>query len=126
MQANHQADAKGETVQALGGALVEPEKITPASKPPADFDAFWTAKLAELAVVPMNAVVTPAESGRDDVGYALVSMDNIRGTHIEAQLARPKQGEKLPALLILQWAGVYGLQMNWVLDRAPKAGSPST
>jgi cephalosporin-C deacetylase-like acetyl esterase len=111
-------DAQGAEVQAFGGALIEPEKIAPVSTPPADFDAFWAAKLAELAKVPMNAVVTPGDSGRADVNYSLVRMNNIRGTHLEAQLARPKQGKKLPALVIFQWAGVYGLQKDWVLSRA--------
>jgi cephalosporin-C deacetylase-like acetyl esterase len=45
-------------------------------------------------------------------------MNNIRGTHIYGQLARPAQSRKLPALLIVQWAGVYGLQQSWVTDRA--------
>jgi cephalosporin-C deacetylase-like acetyl esterase len=45
-------------------------------------------------------------------------MSNIRGTHIQGQIARPAQGGKLPALLIVQWAGVYPLQRSWVTDRA--------
>lgn len=45
-------------------------------------------------------------------------MDNIRGTKIRGQLSRPTGGEKFPALLIVQWAGVYPLQNAWVLDRA--------
>jgi len=45
-------------------------------------------------------------------------MDNIRGTHIQGQVARPIEGKKLPALLIVQWAGVYGLSKSWVTDRA--------
>ena len=45
-------------------------------------------------------------------------MDNVGGSHIHGQLARPAQKGKLPALLILQWAGVYPLQREWVTDRA--------
>ena len=44
-------------------------------------------------------------------------MDNVHG-HIHGQLARPHEGSNFPALLILQWAGVYALQTNWVTDRA--------
>ena len=40
------------------------------------------------------------------------------GTHIHGQLARLAQGKKFPALLILQYAGVYGLKNSWVTDRA--------
>jgi cephalosporin-C deacetylase-like acetyl esterase len=50
--------------------------------------------------------------------YWKITLNNIRGTHIEGQLARPVEGGKLPALLIVQWAGVYPLQKNWVTDRA--------
>jgi cephalosporin-C deacetylase-like acetyl esterase len=52
------------------------------------------------------------------VDYWKITLDNIRDTHVQGQLARPAGAEKLPALLIVQWAGVYGLQKNWVTDRA--------
>lgn len=110
--------AEGPKLAALGGALVAPEKIEPALARPADFDAFWEAKLAELAAVPASPQLTPADSGRANVDYFKITMDNIRGTHIRGQLARPAQGEKFPAMLIVQWAGVYPLPKNWVTDRA--------
>ncbi|HLP07204.1 MAG TPA: acetylxylan esterase [Opitutaceae bacterium] len=110
--------ANGAEVKAFGGALIAPEQITPAVPAPADFATFWSAKLAELAKIPLNPVATSGDSGREDVSYSLVRLDNLRGTHVEAQLARPKAGKKLPALVIFQWAGVYGLQKDWVLGRA--------
>ncbi len=36
------------TNRAVGGAVAAPDKILPAAPPPADFDAFWKAKLKEL------------------------------------------------------------------------------
>ena len=57
-------------------------------------------------------------SGKPNIDYWKITLDNIRGTHIQGQLARPKQGDKFPALLIVQWAGVYPLQKSWVTDRA--------
>ena len=51
-------------IKALGGALVSPEKIQPSAVRPADFDSFWAEKLKELAAVPMNPELTPAESGK--------------------------------------------------------------
>jgi cephalosporin-C deacetylase len=101
-----------------GGALVSPEKITPAAPRPDDFDAFWQDKLKELATVPMNPELTPADAAKPDVDYFKITLDNIRGSHIRGQLARPKPGNRLPALLIVQWAGVYPLQKNWATDRA--------
>jgi cephalosporin-C deacetylase len=112
--------------RASGGAVADPEKITPAAAEPADFDAFWKAKLDELAKVPPNAKLRPADGGKAGVEYAKITLDNIRGTHVNGQIARPAKGggagagagEKFPALLIVQWAGVYPLQKAWVADRA--------
>ncbi len=102
----------------LAGALVAPEKLQPSSPRPADFDAWWEAKIRELHAIPPKPQVTPGESGSATVDYALVQLDNINGTHVHGQLARPKTGDKFPALLVLQWAGVYPLQKSTVTRRA--------
>ena len=103
----------------LLGAAVSPTSIKPAEPKPADFDAFWDAKLKQLAAIPMNAVVSPGESGKQGVEYARVKLDNIGGSHVYGQLAKPAREGKFPALLILQWASPpYPLQMPWVTDRA--------
>jgi cephalosporin-C deacetylase len=110
--------AGGRPIKALGGALVSPEKIQPSAPRPDDFDAFWQGKLDDLAAIPMNAKLEAAEAGKASVNYFTITMDNIRGSHIRGQLARPKEGEKFPAMLVVQWAGVYPLQRSWVTDRA--------
>lgn len=110
--------AEGKKLKALGGALVSPEKIQPALPRPDDFDAFWAAKLQALAAVPANPKLEPADSGRANVDYFKITMDNIRGSHIRGQLARPTEGKKFPAMLIVQWAGVYPLHKSWVTSRA--------
>ena len=104
--------------RAVGGAVAGPDKILPAVSAPVDFHTFWAAKVAELEAVPPNPVLTAVDSEKPDVDYWKITMDNIRGKHIQGQIARPKSGEKFPALLIPQWAGVYGLEKNWVTDRA--------
>jgi cephalosporin-C deacetylase len=101
------------------GAAVDPTAIRAAESKPADFDAFWDGKLRQLAAVPMNAVFTPAESGKPDVEYGAVRMDNVGGSHVYGQLAKPAREGKFPALLVLQWASPpYPLQKPWVTDRA--------
>ena len=115
--------ADGEKLIARGGAIVSPEEIQPSAPRPADFDAFWDAKLKEMAAVPFNVHLEKADSGREGVDYWKITLDGYRGTKIRGQLARPaesklKPGEKLPALLIPQWAGVYPLEKPWVTDRA--------
>ena len=94
---------------------------------PADFDAFWTGKLDELAV-PAEPVLESVPSGIPEVDYWKITMNNIRGTKIRGQLARPAASttqpasspRKYPALLIVQWAGVYPLAPVWVTDRAKR------
>ena len=110
--------ADGKELKALAGLAFSPEKIGPSAPCPDDFDAFWKAKLAELAAVPANPRLEPADGGRAGVEYGRIVMDNIRGTRIHGQWAQPKDGAKLPAMLIVQWAGVYPLQKNWVTDPA--------
>jgi len=100
------------------GAVAAPDKILPAAPPPADFDAFWKAKLKQLKKIPLHPELEKEDSGKPGVDYWKITLDNINGTHIQGQLARPAAGEKFPALFIPQWAGVYALQKSWVTDRA--------
>ncbi len=108
----------GRELRATGGAVASPDRIALSSPRPPDFDAFWQAKLEELEKVPANPKLESVDIGRTNLGYWKITMDNIRGTHIHGQLARPAKDGKFPALLIVQWAGVYPLQRSWVTDRA--------
>ena len=110
---NHQAQ-----LRATAGAIASPERIALAAPRPADFDAFWQAKVNELEQIPAHPQLESVASGQSNVAYWKLTLDNIRGTQIHGQLARPVQGQKFPALLIVQWAGVYGLQKGWVTERA--------
>ena len=110
--------AEQKPVKALGGSLVAPEKFQPAAPPPDDFDAFWKTKLKELSAVAPEPELTPVDIGKTNVQFFKITMNNIRGSHIRGQLARPTGDGQLPAILIVQWAGVYPLQKSWVVDRA--------
>jgi cephalosporin-C deacetylase len=99
------------------GAAVAPAKLTPSVPRPADFDAFWDAKLKALAAVPIDPVVTPAESPNPDVELATVTLRSL-GSTARGWLAKPKKPGPYPALVILQWAGVYKLGSKAALDRA--------
>ena len=102
----------------VGGALADPEKLKLSSQKPDDFDTYWKGKIAELQTVPANPVLEIGASGNPEIGYWKISMNNIRGSHIQGQIARPVKGKKFPGLLIVQWAGVYPLQKDWILNRA--------
>jgi len=108
----------GKELRATGGAVAAPDRIALSSPRPPDFDAFWQAKLEELGRVPANPKLESVDIGRTNLSYWKITMDNIRGTQIHGQLARPARDGKFPALLIVQWAGVYPLQRSWVTDRA--------
>jgi cephalosporin-C deacetylase-like acetyl esterase len=105
-------------IKALGGALVSPEKFAPAQPRPDDFDAFWDGQIKALAAVPSAPELTRVDLGKPNLDYFKLTMDHLNGWHIRGQLARPSQGEKFPAMLIVQWAGVYPLQRDWVTGRA--------
>lgn len=100
------------------GAVIAPERIAPAADAPAEFDAFWNEQLARSNALPLNPQVTPGNSGRDGVTYEFVTLDNVDEVKIRGQLARPDRQGRFPAMLIVQWAGVYPLQKAWVTDRA--------
>jgi cephalosporin-C deacetylase-like acetyl esterase/beta-glucanase (GH16 family) len=101
------------------GAAVEPTRIQPSEPKPADFDAFWAAKLALLDKVPMNPVVTPGESGVPGVEWSTVKLNNVNGSHVYGQLAKPAHDGKFPALLMMQWASPpYPLQKSWITGLA--------
>lgn len=103
----------------LLGAAVAPTAIEPAGPRPPDFDEFWAGKIRQLATIPMEPTLTEGESGRPGVEYATIRMNNIEGSHIYGQLAKPAGAGKHPALVIFQWASPpYPLQKAWVTDRA--------
>lgn len=105
----------------VGGAMFDWQKVRLSQPAPADFDQFWAEKLKELAAVPVNPVLQKVDApNTSGVDYYKVTLDNIRGTHVQGQLARPTTGEKFPAVLILQYAGVYPLKKDEVTSRAAK------
>lgn len=108
------AKAGSKNLKALAGAAFSFDAIKPTAPKPDDFDAFWAAKIKELAETPASAVLTPAKSPNASVERFQITMDGFRGTKIHGQLARPKGQAPRPALLVVQWAGVYPLQ-DWMV-----------
>jgi len=114
----HYKPEGGKDVVGRGGAVYAPDKIAASAPPPDDFDAFWKEKIAELAAVPYETVLTPVDVGNPAVEYFKLTMNNIRGSKIQGQIARPAGKKGLPAMLQVQYAGVYGLQKDWVVNQA--------
>jgi cephalosporin-C deacetylase-like acetyl esterase/lysophospholipase L1-like esterase len=109
--------SKGSPRGIVLGAAVAPTKIAPSTPKPADFDAFWDGKIKALKDVPVNVELTPGDSGRPGIEFATFAMDSL-GSKVHGYLAKPTKEGKLPAVVILQWAGVYALPKNAAIDRA--------
>jgi len=99
------------------GAAVAPRKIGLSTPRPEDFDAFWNDKLAAQAKVPPNPVLTPVETDVPGVELSLFVLDAL-GSKAHGYLAKPAREGKFPALIQLQYAGVYALNAHGAAQRA--------
>ena len=99
------------------GAAVAPTEIPLSTPRPADFDSFWDGKLALQAKVPIDAVLTPVQSDVPGVEMSMFALDAL-GSKAHGYIARPVgEGKypalgKFPALIMLQYAGVYALNAH--------------
>ncbi|HEX4795856.1 MAG TPA: acetylxylan esterase [Humisphaera sp.] len=100
------------------GAIFDAQHLKPALPRPDDFDAWWDKKLTELDAIPANPQLEKTDIDVPDIEYYKITLDNINSTHVRGQLAKPAKEGKFPAILQLQYAGVYPLQRQWVTDRA--------
>ena len=99
------------------GAAVAPAKIGLSTPRPGDFDAFWDGKLAAQAKVPINPVLTPVETDVPGVELSMFVLDAL-GSQTHGYVAKPAREGKFPALIQLQYAGVYALNARGAAQRA--------
>ena len=99
------------------GAAVSPTRIGPSTPRPEDFDAFWDAKLAAQGKVPINSILTPVETDVPGVELNMFVLDAL-GSKAHGYLAKPVREGKYPALIQLQYAGVYALNAHAAAQRA--------
>ena len=99
------------------GAAIAPALLQPSVPRPADFDAFWDAKLKALGEIPINPASVSTATGKASMELYTVKLDSL-GSHVQGYLAKPAKEGKFPALVIFEWAGVHALQPETVTDRA--------
>lgn len=99
------------------GAAVAPEHIGLSTPRPDDFDAFWESKLNAQAKVPINPVLTPVPTDLPGVELSMFALDAL-GSKAHGYIARPTRDGKFPALIQLQYAGVYALNAEAVAMHA--------
>ena len=109
------------------GVLVSPERIVPGNPNcPADFDAFWAKKRAELDAVPIRATrhevtPSPAEAKKfPDVVCYDVKVDCAGGRPVSGYLCMPRgaKPKSLPALVFYHYATVRSARMQMKYGRA--------
>ncbi len=93
------------------GAAVAPTDIPLSTPRPADFDSFWDGKLALQAKVPIDAVLAPVQTDIPGVEMSVFVLDAL-GSKAHGYIARPLAEGKYPALIMLQYAGVYALNAH--------------
>jgi cephalosporin-C deacetylase-like acetyl esterase len=99
------------------GAAVAPTKIGLSVPRPEDFDRFWEGKLAAQAKIPVNALLTPVKPEVSGVEMHMFQLDAL-GSKARGYVAKPAKAGKFPALIQLQYAGVYALDAGAVARRA--------
>lgn len=110
-------EAKKEMV-AYGGAAFAPDQIHASAPVPEDFDEFWKGKISAMQQIPMNPQLEKVDVGNPKIEYYRFTLDHTNGSKVYGQLAKPVGGTNLPAMLQVQWAGVYPLERDWVLQHA--------
>jgi len=99
------------------GAAVAPARIGLSTPRPDDFDAFWDGKLAAQAKIPINPVLTPVQTEVAGVELNLFVLEAL-GSQTHGYVAKPAREGKFPALIQLQYAGVYALNARGAAQRA--------
>jgi cephalosporin-C deacetylase len=99
------------------GAAVAPDKLGLSTPRPSDFDAFWGQKLAAQAKLPLNPSVTPIPSDIPAIEESVFALDAM-GSKVHGYIAKPAKQGKFPAIIQLQYAGIYALNPDWAGQRA--------
>lgn len=99
------------------GAAVAPKKIGLSTPRPDDFDAFWAGKLAAQAKIPVNPVLTPVQTDVPAVDLRTFQLDAL-DSKVHGYVAKPAREGTFPAVIQLQYAGVYALNAGAVARRA--------
>lgn len=99
------------------GAAVESEKLGLSTPRPDDFDSFWAGKLEAQSKVPINAVLTPTQTDVGGVDLNMFELDAV-GSKAHGWIAKPAKEGKFPAVIQLQYAGVYALAPRPIAQRA--------
>ncbi len=89
---------------AVAVAVFSPFDIQPLEPEPADLDAFWDARKAELAAIPMNPQLTFHQSHQYGTTHRL-ELSNIDGRKVYGYISIPSGSGPFPAIVTMPPAG---------------------
>ena len=91
-----------------------------ATPAPADFDAFWSKRMAEADQVPLDFAVTPSEIPPfHTCEYLDLWFRGMGGAQLYAKYVKPRAARPVP--LVLQFHGYPGASRSW-LEQSSFAG----
>jgi len=102
------AKVDGLTYEGMATAGIDPEKIQPTTKEPADFDSFWSNAISEARKTPLDPMLTlMPERCTSALNVYQISFQNERiGSRMYGILMVPKKPGKYPAVLQVPGAGI--------------------
>lgn len=102
------AIVNGKTYRGLATAAFNPLQIAPTVENHSDFNAYWNDAKAELAAIPVDAIMTlMPDRCTDKVNVYQVNLQNYKaGARLYGILCVPKKEGKYPALLQVPGAGI--------------------
>ena len=107
----------GKRYEGHATAGVEPEKIQPTVKDPADFDSFWNNAISEARKINLDPIITlmPERCTSEANVYHISFQNEAIGSRIYGIMAVPKKPGRYPAILRVPGAGIR-----------PYSGDPNT
>src|SRR5262249_58094723 len=87
---------------------VAPNKAGMSTLRPAAFEPFWAGKPAAQVRIPINPVLAPVATDVPGVEMSVFQLDAL-GSRAHGYVAKPAGEGKFPAIVQLQYAGVYAL-----------------
>lgn len=117
-------DEKGKKILTYGGAAIEPEKIQPGVKKPADFEAFWKSEVDNMRKSPMNVVKKEAIDAKYlPEGFTGYDVEVTRGdVTVTGYLVIPpvKNGKTFPAIVNFNGASKVSAELPQAINVAKR------
>ena len=86
------------------GAVINPDEIVAGAKRPADFEAFWAARRAELDKIPIKAELTPLRYRNTKIKLYKVTIPTVGEYPVTGYLAIPSNAKPKSCRAFVEWS----------------------